>query len=266
MYPTITIGTLELHMTGLGILAGLITFIVTAYILSRRHTIQFIKLFYRLPLPIILGYIMGSYGAFVAGEGVRLPTSLSQLERIVSPYGYHFHIVGILIAIIISLRIFFKKIPSKHERRVRINVIASSISLSLIPLGIGLLMGDSLIGLPTDSRLGVESFRPDASRRSSYGNIYPIGLFIAITGLLTFVRQRISEHKTQPSGQGYLALAILTIAIAYIRTLVNTPKYLVMQVGPMRRDITTYVAIGIAMICTQRYINEKHKSNQQHKV
>ncbi len=230
MYPIISIGSFELHMTGLAIIAGLVTFLITAYILSRQHKIQFIKLFYWLPLPLILIYILGSYSSFIINQGKRLPITINDLTQIASPYGYTFHFIGIIIAAAISVWLFLRKIPSRHERHVRIDIIASSITVALVPLGLGLLMGDTLIGMPTESRIGVESLRPDISARSTYAKVYPIGLFIAIIGLVTFIAHNIKTHHKKPSGQGYLTLGVATLLIGYTRIFVNTPKYLVFQV------------------------------------
>lgn len=259
MYPTITIGDIVIDMTGLGIVAALAVFLISTYILVCKSRLQFIKLFYRLPLPLLLIYIMGSYTAFVINQWSRIPTTTNQLYQLISPYGYHFHIIGIMIAVVISLRIFLQKMPSRHERRVWINIIASSISLAMIPLGLWLLLGDKLIGLPTSSFRWMESFRPDISSRSAYGPIYPIGLFIAIIGWLWFITQRLGEKPKRPSGQWYFTLAMMTIAIGLIWTLVNTPKYLVLQTWVMRRDMTTYISIIIAVIFLQQYMIERHR-------
>lgn len=259
MYPIVTLWSYVIDITGLTILISMITLLLSIFILVRKSRLQFVKFFYRLPLPLVLSYLLGAYVSFVITYGLPIPLNLTQRQIMLSPFGYRFHIIGIMLAITMSLRLFLKKMPSRHERRMWINIIASSISLTMIPLGLGLLMGDHLVWLPTQSSRGVETFRPDISSWSRYGAVYPIGFYMAILGLLTFLIQRIRQRMDRPSGQWYLTLALIAIGIGLIRVFVNTPKYLVMQVGSMRWDVTTYLCIGIAALLLQQYMIEQHR-------
>lgn len=259
MYPIITIWSHVIDITGLSIIISLIVFLLSVYILVRKSRLQFVKFFYWFPLPIVLSYMLGGYLSFAMTHKAIIPTSITQRKMMLSPYDYHFHIIGILIAFTVSIWIFLRKMPSRHERRVWINIIASSISITMIPLGIWLVLGDHLIGLPTQSIRGAETFRPDISTWSDYGSIYPIGLYIAIRGLTTFIIQRLGQHMDRPSGKGYMTFALITLGLGFIRTFVNTPKYLVIQVGNMKRDITTYICLAIAGLFFQQYLIEKHR-------
>lgn len=259
MYPIITIGSHVLDMTGLSIVISLIILLISVAVLVHKSRLQFVKFFYWLPIPLILTYLLGQYVSFVMLYQTIIPLTLTEWKIMLSPYGYHFHIIGIILALLVSLWLLLQKMPSRHERRLWINIIASSVSFMMIPLWVWLLMGDHLIGLPTTWPRGIETLRPDISRRSDYGPIYPIGLYIALLGLITFIVQRLGQHMKRPSGQWYMTIALIIIGIGLIWTFVNTPKYLVMQIWPMRRDVTTYLCFGVAAWFLQQYMIEQYR-------
>jgi hypothetical protein len=176
-----------------------------------------------------------------------------------TPYDYQFHIIGIILGLIISVIIFFKQIPSRHEKRMRINILATSLSVSLVALGVFLLLGDDFIGSPTQSIWGVDTFRPDISSWSALGTVYPVGIFLSVAGLLGVVMQIIGHKLKKDDARGYVTLAIVLMSIGIVFSFAHTPKYLVRQWRGMRRDSATYISIAIALVLMQQYAIEKHK-------
>lgn len=172
---------------------------------AKRNKLQFTKLFYWLPLPLLAGYIGGLYVNFALYNGQLLPFSRNEFLMLISPYGFDFHPIGIVIGITIAVVSFMMTIPSRHEKKLWINVLSQAFCVSFIPFGLLLLMGDHFIGQPTTSIRGIETFRADISRWSELGSVYPIGAFVALLGTVGFFFQRRGHHsKTQ--GTGYLTL------------------------------------------------------------
>ena len=58
MYPYIEVFGTQISMMVVGTIIATIIFLVTARILTKRNHQDFLKLFYRLPLWIILSYIL----------------------------------------------------------------------------------------------------------------------------------------------------------------------------------------------------------------
>lgn len=263
MYPLITIGSLTIDMTALGIVTWVLTFLFTSRYLCRQTRIQFIKLFYRLPVPILLTYFLSTYISFALSQWARLPTNTAHIMQRLSPHGYRFHIAGIIMWLTITIRLFLKQMPSRHERRIWINIIATSLSVALIPLGIGLLMGNHFVGLPTESMRWIETFRADISTRSDYGSVYPVGLMISALGVILFVIHRIGQHHNTNSPQWYITLALMACGISIINTYTNSAKYLVTYILNMRRDSIVYMSLLIGAILLQHYMVETHRINRK---
>ena len=64
MYPYFELFGKQISMMAVGLIISAIIFIVTARILTKRNHQDFLKLFYRLPVRIILSYILGRYVAY----------------------------------------------------------------------------------------------------------------------------------------------------------------------------------------------------------
>ncbi|NOZ44164.1 MAG: hypothetical protein GXP45_03350 [bacterium] len=77
------------------------------------------------------------------------PRSYEELSILLSPRGFHFHFVGILLGIVISIAIFLKKIKRYENKKVWIDILFFSFALALVPLGFFLLLGDNFIGQTT---------------------------------------------------------------------------------------------------------------------
>jgi hypothetical protein len=252
MYPEITLGSWTIDMTGLGVVWALITSMIVAYFMTRTKRLQFIKLFYRIPIALIVMYLLGGYASFAISSGSLLPTSMNDIFQILTPYEYSFHIIGLVIGWAMMVYQFLKTIPAEHEQKMRMNIIAVSVCAGLIPLGIWLLLGDDVIGTPTLSMRGVETFRPDISQWSTLGSVYPVGILFTLTWLLGLVIHFV-RRSTHPA-QGYLTLGLVALCVAVIDTLIFQPQYGVMQLGDIRLNMTTYVSVGIALLLIHRYL------------
>jgi len=81
------------------------------------------------------------------------PTNGTELVQLISPYGYKFHFMGMLIGMYIAISLFLKKIVRVENKKVWSDILFFSLGLSLVPLGLFLLMGDNFIGVSTNTWL-----------------------------------------------------------------------------------------------------------------
>jgi len=65
---------------------------------------------------IILCYFLWSYVQFFFVSGV-FPTTGAQFLNLISPYGYQFHFVGLLVGMVIAIIIFLKKIKNLFQNQ-----------------------------------------------------------------------------------------------------------------------------------------------------
>lgn len=236
-------------MTGIGIVISFLVFIGIAFYLTKKYHQNFWKFFYWLPFLIVLTYFLGSYVNFVFDVGL-FPTNWSEFMSLVSPYGYRFHLTGLLLGIFISVSIFLKKIVRIENKKVWSDILFFSFALSLVPLWLFLLMGDNFIGTTTNSWLGIKSLHSD-SQRNKFNLIYPIGLFLSLWSL--FIVLFIKILKKKRFGYGMLGFVIILLLIGSILLIQQYPRHLVFSWGSIIFDLKQYSALILAIICYFAY-------------
>ena len=236
-------------MTGIGIIVSFLVFICIAWYLTKKYHQNFWKFFYWLPLFIILPYFFGSYVNFIFDVGI-LPTSWAEFVTLLSPYGYKFHFVGILLGLFISISIFLKRITRIENKKIWSDILFFSLTLALVPLWLFLLMGDNFIGITTSSWLGIKSLHSD-SQRNKFNLIYPIGLFLSLVSL--FVVLSIKILKKKRFGYGMLGFVVILILISLILLLQQYARHMVFSLGNVMFDIKQYSAWILAFICYLTY-------------
>lgn len=259
MYPYIILWWSKFYMTGIGIIVSFLVFLWIARYLTKKYHQNFWKFFYRLPLFIILPYFLWSYVSFIFDVGI-IPTQWSDLVTLISPYGYKFHFLGILLGLFISIYIFLKKIKRIENKKIWSDILFFSLTLSLVPLWLFLLMGDNFIGITTNSWLGIKSLHSD-SQRNKFNLVYPIGLFLSLLSL--FVVLFIKVIKKKIFGYGMLGFAIILILMSIILLLQQYSRHMVFSSGTLMFDIKQYFAWFLAFICYLTYRKRRKISNLQ---
>lgn len=246
-------------MTGIGIIVAFLVFLGVAKYLTNKYHQNFWKLFYWLPMLIILTYFFGSYINFAFTVGI-LPTNGSEMVTLFSPHGYNFHFVGILIGICISILLFIKKSSRIENKKVWSDILFFSLAVSFIPLGLFLLMGDNFIGSTTNSWMGIKSLHSD-SQRNKFNLVYPIGLFLSVGSL--FVVIFIKSIKKKFFGYGMLGFTLLLILVSLILIGQQYPRHAVVSIGNIMLDIKQYVAWFVAFVAYMTYKNWKKTADLQ---
>lgn len=242
MYPYIELFGTKMYMTGLGIvLAGLI-FVVTTYQLCKRYNQDFIKLFNRLPRLLISTYLLGLYTSSLLETASVLPGSF----KVFSPYGYRFHLVGILIACCFSILIFLRWFRRNETKKVWLDILFHGFANALTVLWVFLLLGDNFIGREYSGLLSVQALRPE-SALVKFEGVYPIGLFLAIgaaliNALITFLK--LTMKKVGLGIWGFVGLAGLLMGILPFW---KYPAHGVLPIGKITLDIN-YFALLFAIL------------------
>jgi uncharacterized membrane protein len=162
MFPYFTLWGLHISMTAVGMVLALLTFILTVYHLSKRNNQDFYKFFYQLPFWLILMYFLGRYVSFALGHSVLLPNSRGDIISILRPDAFNLHIVGVLIAVVISLWTFFASIKRTENKKIWVDILFSGICNAVILLGLFLTLGDGFIGKPTDSVFAIRALQSES--------------------------------------------------------------------------------------------------------
>ncbi len=259
MYPYLILWWSKFYMTGIGIVVSFFVFVAIARYFTKRYHQNFRKFFYRIPFLIVITYFLWSYVSFLFDVGV-FPTNFSQLLVLISPYGYKFHFVGILIGMLITITVFIKKIARIENRKVWADILFFSFTLSLIPLWIFLLMGDNFIGATTTSWLGIKSLHSD-SQWNKFNLVYPIGLFLSLASLFVVIGIKILKKKR--FWYGMLGFSFILIVLSILLLLQQYPRHAVFSLGSVIFDIKQYFAWILALICYITHRKRQRISNLQ---
>ena len=258
MYPYINLFGEKIYMTWIGIVIAFLTFLVVSIYLTRRYHQNFWKFFYWMPILIISCYFLGSYVQFIFDEGL-FPSSMTSFFHLLSPYGYRFHFVGLIAGLVLSISIFLKQIKRIENKKIWVDILFYSLSLSLVPLGIFLLMGDNFIGLSTTSFLGIKSLHSE-SQWNKFNLVYPIGLFLSLGALFVVVLIRFIRRK-RAFGYGMLGFSLLSLLVGIVLMFQHYPRHGVLTLGHVTFDIKQYAAILVAIWCFWIYKKWIHRQS-----
>lgn len=249
MYPFITWWGIKLYMLSIGIVVFVVMFASLMRRYCQKKHLDFLKFFYRLPNLVILTYLGGTYFYLLLDVGKAFPTTLQDLILLLSPYGYKFHLVGLLIWAWLALRNFFSSIPNKSEQIRRIDAFFQAVSISLIPFGLFLLLSDNFIGNPTTSWRGVSSFHVESKRLGKGNSLQPIGLLVSAYALLAICVQTAWKLISNKSGIWYLWFSILFVGIHLVLLQQKYARHFVLDLIGGKRDIKNFLLIGLAIRC-----------------
>lgn len=232
MFPYIELFGIKLYMTGIGIVVAGIVFLLTTYQLCKKYNQDFIKLFTWLPWLLISIYVLGLYVTAIFDAGSLIPSSIKAF----SPFGYRFHLIGILIACFFSLLFFLKSFRRNETKRVWMDIFFFWFTNAVIALWFFLLLGDTFIGKEYAGLLSVTALRPE-SLLVKYEGVYPIGLFLSFGALLINItivlRKRISK-KVWLGTRGFVLLCLLFL---WILPFWHYAKHGVFSLGKLSFDL-----------------------------
>lgn len=220
--------------------------------LCRKYRLDFRKLFYRFPTLLIITYLLGSYSYLLIEKGVRFPlNSFTNFKSLLSPYGYKFHFVGILIGIVWSMRKFFKNIVVGSEKAKWMDLFFFATSIALIPMGVFFVLGDTIIGKPAPfSSIGVTDLTPEGSSAlSKYGKVFPVGIFLSLASLLSWGITFAGKSFRKKDGWGYIGFAVLLLLLNIVFSYQQFTRHGVVPFFGTTLDIKNFVSLAVAIVC-----------------
>lgn len=258
MYPSIELLGINISMMAIGITISFLIFIITARILTQRNNQDFLKLFYRLPGWIILSYILGRYISFSFETGTFIPSSLSALLTIISPNNFNIHFVWILIASRICIWTFFSSIKRTENKKVRADILFTSLANAIIILGIFLTLWDTVIWAPTDGIFAIRALT-DESALTKFDWVYPVGLFISCGILLVHVLVSIPKIIFKKNWLWLRWLIGILIVLSIVFLFQSYPRHWVISISGASFDIKQYISLLVIIHCCIAAIRREKK-------
>lgn len=260
MFPYFNLFGMEFSMTSLWIIVFLICYLLIAHSLCKKRHQDFYKLFYLLPVAIVITYILWAYVYFfLNNQWTIIPRTRESLIDMLNPYWYHFHFVWILLGIAISMIIFFSSIKRAENKRVWADILFFSITLSLIPLGVFLAFGDNFIWKASTSLLAVKPLTTH-SELNKLGSVYPVWLFVSFAAMFTTLITVLIKNKKWKFGTGLIWFMILLLLINIIFMYYQqAPRYWVLAIWSITFDIKQYISFFVILLFVLFYYNRKNK-------
>lgn len=229
-----------------------------SYFCKKYHQ-NFRKLFYRLPLWIILSYLLWSYINFALQQSI-IPQSLQDVSYILFPRGYNFHFIWIVSGLIISIWIFLHKLHRMENKKIWLDIFFYSITFSLIPLWMFLFFGDDFMGKTTQWFLAVKSLHSE-SQRNKFISVYPIWLFLSIISLIVVLSVRIIRHIKKIPSIWIAWFISLLIWLNIVFMFQQYPRYWVLAIWSITFDILQYFTVIVIMFLL--LLSHKRKKQDQ---
>ena len=255
MFPSFEVLWITVYMTWIGIIAFLICFIFITLALCKKWHQNFYHFFYRLPIALVITYLMWKYIYFFLNIWI-IPHTKTEFLSLISPYDYKFHFVGILLWFIISLIIFFHKIKRYENKKIWIDILFFSTTLSLIPLWIFLTFWDNFIGQYNTGRLSVKPLTTN-SELNKFWSVYPVWVFLSIISTIIAGIWRILEAKNKNFWSWIRWFIMLIIWLNIVFFFQQYPKYGVYALKWFTFDIKQYISIFTILFCLAVYFRWK---------
>lgn len=249
MFPFLEVFGTKIYMTGLGIVIAGIIFIYTVYRLCKSYNQDFIKFFNWLPVLLVSIYILGLYSTYVLTNWNLIPNTLA----IFSPYGYHFGLIGILIAIFFSILLFLSGFRRNENKKIWIDIFFFGLTNAIIALWIFLTLGDNFIGNECESWLCVHALTTE-SDLVKFSGVYPIGMFLSIGALGVNILIMLWKMTSKKLWLGLWGLILMLGVLLAIMPYWNYPAHGVINLWIVRLDLNhiTVIMLIIWLFVLQR--------------
>lgn len=261
MFPHFEVLWITIYMTGLWIIAFLLCFVCVSLALCKKWHQDFYKLFYWLPIALIITYISWAYVYFLLNVW-WFPSTKAEFLSILNPYGYHFHFVWILFGYVLSLIIFFSKIKRYESKQIWIDIIFFSTTISLIPLSIWLLFGDNFIWQYYTGKLAIKPLSVE-SELNKFGSVHPVWLYLSVVAIIVTIIWILLRAKGKRFWSGLIGFVFLIIGLCTVFMFQQYPKYGVISFWWIVLDIKYYISIFVILLCLWAYFKWKSKTKTQ---
>jgi len=239
-------------MTWVGIVLSIFVFVFLLKFYCKRYKLNFWKVFSWLPVFIILPYILGSYMYYLLHHWLIVPVSINDILAVIIPNisgSYDFHFIGIWLGFFIAVYMFVNSVNIYIEKFKWIDVLFYSLTLSLVPLGFFLLLGQSFYWLSTTSSLGVSVISSNSAMLGRWSQFYPVGIFLSLVSLINFLVVFIVYYIFKKKyGFGFLGFILLLLSLNIVFVFQSYPRYAVINYGGYIYDIKNYFTVFLAIL------------------
>ena len=262
MYHYITLWPVTIYMTGLWIIAFIVAFFMLVSYQARKYHLSMTRFTKYFPRYILGTYLIASYVFHLNDSLMIIPTSLNELLRLLSPFEYEFHPIGVALWILLSGYHFFKPL-ARSVRDKRVRIFLSSLSWALVPFGIFLLLGDSFIGVPTSDWISVSAIRSD-SEVAKFDQVFPLWLALSVVWVLFGWWLYLIDKKVQDRS-AYIGMANLSLAVWFLLGFQIIVQRLVIGVWTYSLSLTQYffiaVALGFYLLRSRRTVRQSRNTS-----
>lgn len=258
MFPYFRLFGMEFSMTSLWIIIFLVCYLLISRSLCKKWHQDFYKLFYMLPITILITYILWAYVYFfLNNQWTVFPRTRESLIDMLNPYWYHFHFVWILLWVAISMIIFFSTIKRPESKRIWADILFFSITLSLIPLGIFLAFWDNFIWKASTSFLSVKPLTTN-SELNKIWSVYPVWLFVSFVATVSVLLTILIKKWNFGRWLIWFIITLIWINIIFMYYQ-QAPRYWVLAIQNITFDIKQYASFFVIMLFMLFYYNRKNK-------
>lgn len=173
MYHYITLGDVKIYLTGVGIVLFLATFLVSMKYYCKKYQLNFGSFLRIVPQCLAVTYLLATYSRYFIESFVVFSADPKQRLLYLTPSGYAFHFVGVIVGMFLCGHRFLKRKAKPEQYSQRLEVFFHSLMRALIPLGICLLLGDNFIGKQIDGGFFVSAIKND-SKVAVYDKVIPL--------------------------------------------------------------------------------------------
>ncbi len=243
MFPSLLIGGTTYYMTWIGMFLFLVFFVWRVRAVTKTYRLPFSLFTRKVVLLILIVYLCATYTWYLIQQRVIIPFHVDQLLLYLSPAWYRFHIVGLLGGAVLAWFYFKKFVKNTKQRAQWMFIFVKSALIATIPLWIFLVLGDNVIGMATDSRLGVSALSRE-SNVATYGRVLPLWLFISIWAALCLRWMHKRLPKDTPWKWSYLVIAIALFGLNILILFEVYPRFLVIKFWMFTLDFKNYMLLA----------------------
>ncbi len=258
MYPYFRLFWVNISLMAIGIILSFIVFLITAWNLTKKNNQDFLKLFYRLPARLIVSYLLWRYISFALETWTYFPSSFSAFLSLLSPQWFKFHFVGLLLATWICLWFFFAGIKRTENKKIWVDIFFFSGANALILLWIFLTLWDNVIGLPTESAIGIRALT-DNSALTKFDSVYPVWLFLSFWVLAVHFIISFANIIFKKNWLGLRWIVWILIVLNVCFFFQSYPRYWIISMFNISFDAKQYFSRIMIAVCIITYIKREKK-------
>lgn len=254
MYPYIEMFGFKLYMTGVWIVAFILTNIYLVRFYCKRYWLNFWKYFNWIPVFLILPYLLWSYSYYLMERFFIIPWWINDILMILTSYWYKFNFVWISLGIWIATYLFLKTVNLKPEKLKRIDILFYSIALWIVPMWIFLLLWDNFIWVQSKSAIAISAFMEDSEIYKIW-KVFPVGLLLSFISMISFLWTFLLHYVLKKHWVGIIGFIWLLLLLNFVFIMAQYPKHLVIWIFGITFDIKNFWTLIMSWAIFRYYRN-----------